>query len=101
MSLTFSRKVTAALLGVSIAVGALGTLGRAQAAGLTPAEAAAIAGVGGFILGNVVAHAQHRHHVVVEDWDLHVARCEARYRTYDEETDTFIGFDGHMHRCRL
>ncbi len=31
----------------------------------------------------------------------HVARCEARYRSYDARTDTFLGYDGHRHRCRL
>ncbi|MFZ1772760.1 MAG: BA14K family protein [Rhizobiaceae bacterium] len=28
-------------------------------------------------------------------------RCYARYATYDETTDTFIGYDGLEHRCRL
>lgn len=31
----------------------------------------------------------------------HVARCEARYRSYDARTDTFLGYDGHRHRCNL
>lgn len=31
----------------------------------------------------------------------HVARCEARYRSYDEWSDTFIGNDGRERRCRL
>lgn len=31
----------------------------------------------------------------------HRARCEARYRSYDWRTDTFIGADGRRHRCRL
>ncbi|MCD2470439.1 BA14K family protein [Jiella sp. MQZ9-1] len=31
----------------------------------------------------------------------HVARCEARYRSYDRRTDTFLGYDGYRHRCRL
>lgn len=31
----------------------------------------------------------------------HVARCEARYRTYDPRTDTFMGYDGRPHYCRL
>jgi hypothetical protein len=31
----------------------------------------------------------------------HVARCERRYRSYDRDTDMFLGFDGDWHRCRL
>ncbi|WAP67591.1 BA14K family protein [Jiella pelagia] len=31
----------------------------------------------------------------------HVARCEARYRSYDARSDTFLGYDGHRHRCNL
>lgn len=31
----------------------------------------------------------------------HVAACEARYRSYDRRTDTFVGYDGRVHRCRL
>jgi hypothetical protein len=31
----------------------------------------------------------------------HVARCEARYRSYNPETDMFKGYDGDWHYCRL
>lgn len=31
----------------------------------------------------------------------HVARCEARFRSYDWRTDTYLGYDGDRHRCRL
>lgn len=31
----------------------------------------------------------------------HVARCEARYRSYDRSRDAFKGYDGRWHRCRL
>jgi len=31
----------------------------------------------------------------------HVAACDARYRSYDLRTDTFMGYDGYRHRCRL
>jgi len=30
----------------------------------------------------------------------HVARCEAKYRSYDARTDTFLGYDGYRHYCR-
>jgi hypothetical protein len=31
----------------------------------------------------------------------HVAACDARYRSYDLRTDTFMGYDGYRHRCLL
>lgn len=31
----------------------------------------------------------------------HVAACEARYRSYDRYSDTYLGFDGERHYCRL
>lgn len=31
----------------------------------------------------------------------HVARCYARYKSYDERSDTFLGYDGNRHRCNL
>lgn len=31
----------------------------------------------------------------------HVARCAARYKSYDHRTDTFLGNDGIRHPCRL
>lgn len=34
-------------------------------------------------------------------WRSHVARCEARYRSYNPRTDMFLGYDGQYHRCRL
>ena len=34
-------------------------------------------------------------------WERHVIRCSKRYRSYDERSDTFIGFDGYERRCRL
>lgn len=30
-----------------------------------------------------------------------IIRCEARYRSYDRFSDTYMGFDGDRHRCRL
>ena len=29
----------------------------------------------------------------------HAAACEARYRTYDPRSDSFVGNDGYRHRC--
>jgi hypothetical protein len=34
-------------------------------------------------------------------WSSHVARCEARFRSYNPRTDMYLGYDGEYHRCRL
>lgn len=31
----------------------------------------------------------------------HVARCKARFQSYVLATDSYFGFDGDWHRCRL
>ena len=31
----------------------------------------------------------------------HVQACYARYKSYDERTNTFLGYDGVRHECRL
>lgn len=33
-------------------------------------------------------------------WE-HIRRCEARYRSYDRRSDTFIGRDGRRYYCNL
>lgn len=55
-------------------------------------------GLFGFALGSALANSYNRDY---GGWDSHVARCEARYRSYDAGTDTFLGYDGRYHRCRL
>lgn len=35
------------------------------------------------------------------DYQRHVNACFSRYRSYDEETDTFLGYDGVRRRCTL
>jgi len=58
------------------------------------------AGIFGFaagaIIGGAIANSLDR-----PSSSSHIARCEARYRSYDPETDTYMGFDGELHRCRL
>ncbi len=34
-------------------------------------------------------------------WQRHVNRCHNRYRSYDQRSDTFIGYDGRERQCRL
>jgi hypothetical protein len=35
------------------------------------------------------------------DWEDHVAACEARYRSYDEDTDMYLSYNNGYQRCRL
>lgn len=57
------------------------------------AGAALAAGVIGLALGAMAAGASR-------DGNSHVRRCMNRYRSYDPDTDTYIGRDGRAHRCR-
>ncbi|MER8503805.1 MULTISPECIES: BA14K family protein [unclassified Mesorhizobium] len=58
------------------------------------------AGVGGFLFGSALA--QPRTVYIEEDGgSWHVRRCLNRYQSYDPYSDTYIGYDGYRHRCRL
>lgn len=97
------KPLASALIAASVFAGALGAAGQARASGLTDTEIGILAGTGGFLLGTIVNESTHhrRHVIYVDSWDAHVSRCYARYRTYDEGSDTYIGRDGYEHRCRL
>jgi len=59
------------------------------------------AGVGGFVLGSLLSQ-QPRTVYVEEDYDsIHIRRCYARYASYDAGSNTYIGYDGYPHYCRL
>ena len=58
----------------------------------------------GAILGGAIANSNNRNgdRVVGRvNGNSHVAACYARYRSYDESTDTFLGYDGRRHYCNL
>ncbi|WP_245514811.1 BA14K family protein [Jiella endophytica] len=61
------------------------------------------AGIAGLAIGAIVggALADHGHVRRAYPAGGHVARCDAHYRSYDVRTDTFMGYDGRRHRCRL
>jgi hypothetical protein len=103
--MSFKNRIVSSFLALALGGGALGTAMQPSAAGsLSKAEAAAIAGVGGFILGAAVANAARGsdyYGARRTAWGLHVERCYAHYKTYDHRTDTFVGFDGQLHLCRL
>jgi hypothetical protein len=54
------------------------------------------AAIFGFAAGAIAAGAAN----AIAD-SSHVARCEARYNSYDRSRDAFFGYDGQWHRCRL
>lgn len=35
------------------------------------------------------------------NFNSHTEACYARYRSYDERTDTYLGYDGRRHLCNL
>ena len=63
----------------------------------------------GAIVGGAIANQNNNNYggdrVIGRDYDRgyssHVEACYARYRSYDERTDTFLGYDGYRHRCNL
>jgi hypothetical protein len=98
-------KLVSSLLSLTVLAGAMaGTVEQSAAKKLSKGEIAAIAGVGGLVLGLGIANAgrgpdyygDHR-----SSWERHVDRCYARYNSYDHRTDTYIGYDGYERRCKL
>ncbi len=59
----------------------------------------------GAAIGSIIANENNgRGGVVIgraNGYDSHASACYARYRSYDARTDTFMGYDGVRHRCRL
>lgn len=63
-------------------------------------KAGIAAGVIGLAIGAIIAGAakdaeQKRN--ARQDW---IARCSARFRTFDARTGTYVGNDGRLYRCR-
>lgn len=60
------------------------------------------AGIFGFIAGAAIASGiNNANDGYDRGWESHVARCEARFRSYNARTDTYLGYDGDYHRCNL
>jgi hypothetical protein len=57
------------------------------------------AGILGFGLGAIIGGAINDRGVGYSS--SHVSRCEARFRSYDRRTDSYMGYDGYRHRCNL
>ena len=66
-------------------------------------------GILGFMAGAAVAGAPHQHVYVEDGYDAgpdydvrdHVRACFHAYRSYDLDTDTYVGIDGYRHQCDL
>lgn len=61
-------------------------------------------GIFAFALGAAAANARNNSGYddgYYDDWDEHVARCYARYRSYNEETDMYLSYNNGYQRCRL
>ena len=111
--MSFTRTFVSGLIAATVALGSLAaTTQQSSAKKLSPGEAAAIAGVGGFILGAALAqpryydepvyHAPHQYKKVkYYGYNSHVAKCFAKYKSYDPETDTYLGYDGYRRYCNL
>jgi hypothetical protein len=105
--MSMKHKFLSGVVAVTLAAGSVaGSVQQSEASGLSPAEAALIAGTAGFFVGTAVGHGhrghhEYRHHHRRNSWERHVRRCYAHYRTYSEYTDTYRGYDGNDHYCRL
>ncbi|HEV2900809.1 MAG TPA: BA14K family protein [Pseudaminobacter sp.] len=93
--MSFKRILISGIAAAIVAGAVLGTAQQSSAGSLSPGEAATIAGIGGFIIGATIANSQPAYHghysggyQPANSWEAHVARCYARYRSYDHRTDT-------------
>ncbi|MDC9822438.1 BA14K family protein [Devosia sp. ZB163] len=59
------------------------------------------AGAVGLGVGAAIANDRYYNNNMVVIDDNHVAACEAKYRSYNAQTDMFLGYDGQYHRCNL
>ncbi len=99
--MSITKKISLSLVAAALAFGTLGAPSQAGAKSLTPTEAAILGVAGGVLLGALANSHHHGHVVHVNSWQLHVNRCYARYKTYDEYTDSYFSKHGYWKRCRL
>ncbi|MDX8446721.1 BA14K family protein [Mesorhizobium captivum] len=104
----FKRTLVSALIATTVAAGTLaGTIQPSAAHGHhhhnREIGIGIAAGVGGFVLGSLLSQQQPQP-VYVDEYgggSWHVRRCLARYASYDPDSNTYIGYDGYPHYCRL
>jgi hypothetical protein len=97
----FKRTIVSALIASTVAAGSL--VGTVQPSAANPWHhhhghdlgIGIAAGVGGFVLGSLLAQQQPRTVYVEDDYEaIHIRRCYARYASYDEGSDTYMSYDG-------
>jgi hypothetical protein len=104
----FGTTLVASVLAITIAGTAFSTEAEA---GKRHRGAIAAGVIGAIVGGAIVADSHRRHHRSHDEyeydaprrsssWERHVARCYRAYRSYDERTDTYVGYDGVERRCR-
>ena len=102
--MSVTKKISLALIAGALAFGAMGTSSQANAGGLSTQEKVLLAGAGGFVLDAIIGsqrHHGHRRVIYVNSWEAHVARCLARYQSYDPYTDSYLSYSGNWKRCLL
>jgi len=104
----FKRTLVSGLIATTVAVGSLvGTVQPSAAHSHHHNREIGIgiaAGVGGFVLGSLLSQQQQPQPVYVDEYgggSWHVHRCLAHYPSYDPDSNTYIGYDGYPHYCRL
>ncbi len=104
-------KTAKILISFMLALTVLGTGFSSNADAKSKYRKRAAAGVIGAIIGGAIVadSVRHRDREFEEDydeeprqsgWERHVARCYASYRSYNERSDTYVGYDGIERRCR-
>lgn len=103
--MSIKRTFISGLIAAAVAASAvLGSVEQSAAGKLSHNEKAALLGITGLIIGATIAGGGspvYDDYHGVSSWERHVQRCYARYRSYDYHSDTYVGYDGYEHRCRL
>ena len=103
--MSIKRTFVSGLVAAAVAASAVfGSVEQSAAGKLSHNEKAALLGITGLIIGATIAGGGspiHHDYYGGNSWERHVQRCYARYRSYDHRTDTYVGYDGYEHRCRL
>lgn len=110
ISMTTS-KAAKILIASMLALTVLGTGFSSNADAKSKYRKRAAAGVIGAIIGGAIIAGSQRDRGYDDDddyddaprqsgWERHVARCYASYRSYNERSDTYVGYDGIERRCR-